>query len=271
MNEIIIEAKAGRSGWQLQELWRYRDLLLLLAKRDVTIRYRQTLLGAAWALLQPLATVGIFTLIFGRLAGMPSDGIPYSLFAFAGLLPWLFFSSALNAAGNSVVNSSNLVTKVYFPRLIIPVSAIGAPLVDLAITMTFMLVMLWYHGMSLTLQILWLPPLLLLTALTAIGMGTLVAALTVNYRDFRHILPPLTTLWMFMTPIIYPASLIPEDWRWLLFLNPMSGIVGGIRSAWFGTEFDLLALGYSTSIAVLFLIVGISYFRVTERRFADIV
>lgn len=270
-NEVIIDASKPRLGLNVREIWRYRDLLYVLAKRDISVRYRQTALGALWAILQPLGTMLIFTLIFGRLARMPSDGVPYSLFAFAGLLPWIFFASALSSVGTSVVSSSNLVTKVYFPRLIIPMAAIGAPFLDLVISTGFMFVLMMYHGYWPTLNLLWLPCLFLLAALTAIGVGTLIAALTVSYRDFRHLLQPLITFWLFLTPVIYPPSIVPEQWRWLLFLNPMSGVVGAIRSAWFGHPFDLQAVGASIAISLLLLWIGISYFRSVERRFADII
>lgn len=271
VNEVIIDASKPQHGLNVQEIWRYRDLLFVLARRDIAVRYRQTALGALWAILQPLFTMLIFTLIFGRLARMPSDGVPYSLFAFAGLIPWIFFASALNAVGTSVVSSSNLVTKVYFPRLIIPIAAVGAPFIDLLISTAFMFVLMIYRGYMPAVSVLWLPCLFLLTALTAVGVGTLIAALTVSYRDFRHLLHPLITFWLFLTPVIYPPSIVPENIRWLLFLNPMAGIVDAMRSAWFGHPFDLQSLGLSVGISFLMVWIGIFYFRSVERRFADII
>ncbi|HXG29184.1 MAG TPA: ABC transporter permease [Nevskiales bacterium] len=271
IDQIVIDAARPRKSLDLRELWRYRDLLYVLVRRDVAVRYRQTALGVLWAILQPLATMLIFTLIFGRLARMPSDGLPYSLFAFAGLLPWIFFASTLNAVGNSVVNSSNLVTKVYFPRLIIPLAAIGAPCLDLFISTLFMCALMAIHGFWPAWSALWLPVLFLAVVVTAVGTGSLIAALNVSYRDFRHLLQPLITLWLFATPVIYPPAIVPEDWRWLLFLNPMAGIVTAIRAAWFGLPFDLTGLGLSLAVSVCLLIIGLSYFRSVERRFADII
>ncbi len=268
---VVIDASRPRRGFDLRELWRYRDLFYVLARRDIAVRYRQTALGALWAVLHPLITMLIFSLVFGRLARIPSDGVPYPLFAFTGLLPWIFFASALSSVGNSVVNSSNLITKVYFPRLIIPVAAVGAPLLDLLISSGFMLVLMAYYGLWPALTILWLPLLFLLTAIIAIGTGSLIAALLVSYRDFRHLLQPLIMVWLFSTPVIYPPTMIPEQWRWLMFLNPMAGTVGAIRSAWFGTPFDFQALGLSAAVALLMLWIGISYFRRVERRFADVI
>lgn len=268
---VIIDASRPRRGFDLRELWRYRDLLYVLARRDVAVRYRQTALGALWAVLHPLITMAIFSLVFGRLARIPSDGLPYPLFAFAGLLPWIFFASGFSAAGNSIVNQSNLITKVYFPRLIIPIAAVGAPALDLLISSGFMLVLMAYYGLWPSLTALWLPLLFLLTAIIAIGTGSLIAALLVSYRDFRHLLQPLIMVWLFSTPVIYPPTLIPEEWRWLLFLNPMAGTVSAIRSAWFGQPFDLGALALSAGVALLLLLFGVSYFRKVERRFADVI
>jgi lipopolysaccharide transport system permease protein len=270
-DRIVIDAARPRKSLDLRELWRYRDLLYVLMRRDIAVRYRQTALGVLWAILQPLMTMLIFTVIFGRLARMPSEGLPYSLFAFAGLLPWIFFANTLNAVGNSVVNSSNLVTKVYFPRLIIPLAAIGAPCLDLLITTLFMCLLMLYMGYVPAWTALWLPVLFLAAALTAVGVGTLIAALMVSYRDFRHMLQPMITFWLFATPVIYPPTIVPEDWRWLLFLNPMAGIVTAIRSAWFGLPFDLPALGLSLAVTAFLLGIGLAHFRSVERRFADII
>lgn len=270
-DDIIIDADRPRQGLDLRELWRYRDLFYVLARRDIAVRYKQTALGALWAILQPLFTMLIFTVVFGRFARMPSDGIPYSLFAFAGLLPWMFFANAFGASGNSIISSSRLVKKVYFPRLIIPISAIGASLVDLLISTAFMFLLMAYNGYTLSINVLWLPCLYLLAAITAAGVGTLIAALSVAYRDFRHVLHPMITVWMFMTPVIYPPSLIPEQWRALIFLNPMAGVIDAIRSAWFDRPFDMQAIGISAAMSFLILWIGITYFRSVEKSFADII
>jgi lipopolysaccharide transport system permease protein len=270
-DDIIVDSQKPQGVFNLRELWRYRDLLFVLAKRDVSVRYRQTSLGVVWAVLQPLITMLIFSLIFGRLAGIKSGDVPYSLFAFSGLLPWIFFSSAVTAAGSSVLNSSNLVTKVYFPRIIIPIAAVGAPLVDLLIATAFMFLLMLYKGYWPATSVIWLPCLFMLMAITALGVGALLAALIVAYRDFRHLLAPLITSWMFLTPVIYPPTMVPEAWRWLLLFNPMAGIVGGIRSAWFGTPMDFQALGAAAVISLLMLWAGVAYFRSVQQRFADIV
>lgn len=270
-DEVVIDAESPRRGLDLRELWRYRDLWLLLVRRDISVRYRQTALGVLWAVLQPVAQMLIFTIIFGRFARMPSEGIPYSLYAFAALLPWLFFSTAFNSIGSSLVGSGTLITKVYFPRLVAPLAAIGAPCVNLAVSTAFMLLLMAWKGHWPSAQIVWLPLLYLLTAMIAIGVGTLIAALAVAYRDFRNLMQPLILAWMFLTPVIYPPTIVPEQWRWLLQLNPMTGVVGGARSAWFGLPFDLPALAVSISMALLLLFVGLAYFRRAERRFADII
>lgn len=271
VDEVTIDAARRRRSLDLRELWRYRDLWLLLVRRDISVRYRQTALGVLWAVLQPVVQMLIFSVIFGRLARMPSEGVPYPLYAFAALLPWLFFSSAFNSIGTSLISSGNLITKVYFPRLVAPLAAVGAPSVDLAISTVCMFVLMAWMGYWPSAQIVWLPLLYLLTAVIAIGVGTLVAALAVAYRDFRNLMQPVIMAWMFLTPIIYPPTIVPEQWRWLLQLNPMTGVVGAIRSAWFGLPFDLASLGLSAVLALLLLVVGFSYFRHAERRFADII
>jgi lipopolysaccharide transport system permease protein len=266
---FTLEPSRGWVPLNLRELWLYRELLFFLTLRDVQVRYKQTLLGAAWAVIQPLFTMLVFWLFFGRLAGMPSDGIPYPLFALAGLLPWTFFSNAVTNSGNSLVGSTNLVTKVYFPRMIIPGSAVLAGLVDFAIAFLSMGGMLVWYEVGISWQILLVPPLVALLVLLATGVGMWMSALNVKYRDIRYALPFLVQLWMFATPIIYPASIVPEKWRWVLALNPMSGIIEGFRSALFGRPVDWLALGLSTGAAsVVFLFAALS-FRRMETRLAD--
>ena len=240
---VVIEPSKGWIPVDLRDLWHYRDLLHILTMRDIKVRYKQTLLGAAWAVIQPLFTMLIFTLFFGRLAGMPSDGIPYPIFAYAGLLPWTFFSNAVTNSGNSLVGNSNLITKVYFPRMIIPMASVGSGLVDFAIAFLLLVVMMFYYGVGLSVNIIMLPVLVVLTSILAIGVGMWMSALNVKYRDIRYALPFLIQLGMFATPIIYPTSLVPEKWRWLVALNPMSGQIEAYRAAIFGKAFRLVCAG----------------------------
>jgi lipopolysaccharide transport system permease protein len=255
----------------LRDLWAYRDLLYFLTWRDVKVRYKQTVLGAAWAIIQPLFTMLIFWLFFGRLAGMPSDGIPYPLFALAGLIPWTFFANAVTSSGNSLVGSANLITKVYFPRMIIPFAAVGAGLIDLAIAFGLMAVMMIWFGVTPTLSLLLLPLLVVLTALLATGVGMWMSALNVKYRDIRYALPFCIQLWMFASPIIYPVTIVPEKWRWALALNPMTGIIDGYRAALFGRPPDWKALMISAGVTVCALIYSAYHFRRMEKTFADVV
>ncbi|HEX5731490.1 MAG TPA: ABC transporter permease [Blastocatellia bacterium] len=255
----------------LADLWAYRELLYFLTLRDVKVRYKQTALGAAWAIIQPLFTMLVFTLFFGRLAGVPSEGVPYSIFAYAGLLPWTFFSNAVTNSGNSLVASANLITKVYFPRIIIPGAAVLAGLVDFAIAFAIQALLMIYHGVEVTWNILMLPVLVLLTALLALGVGMLMSALNVKYRDIRYALPFVVQLWMFASPIIYPSSLVPDRWRWVMSLNPLTGIIEGYRSALFGRDFDTLGLFISALITLALLVYSSFVFRRMEKSFADLV
>jgi lipopolysaccharide transport system permease protein len=261
-------------GWRLvsfRDLWAYRELLFFLMWRDVKVRYKQTALGAAWAILQPLFMMVIFTIFFGRLAGVDSAGIPYPLFALAGLVPWTFFSNAITASGNSLVGSSNLITKVYFPRLIVPAAAMLAGLVDFALAFLMFCLLMIYYRVALTVQVLFLPVLVLLTALFALGVGTWMSALNVKYRDVRFALPFLIQLWLFVSSVILPTSALPQKWRRLLMFNPMSGIIEGYRSALFGLPFDWPALGIAALLTFLVLIYAIYSFARVERSFADII
>ncbi len=260
-------------GWvalNLRDLWAYRELLFFLTWRDIKVRYRQTVLGAAWAILQPLFTMLIFWLFFGKLAGIASDGIPYPLFALAGLVPWTFFANALTSSGNSLVGSANLITKVYFPRMIIPGSAVLAGLVDFAVAFAVLGVLLAVWGVPLTSKVLLLPFLVVLLALLATGVGMWMSALNVKYRDIRHALPFLVQMWLFASPVIYPAS-IAGRWQWLLALNPMTGIIEGFRSALFDNPLDWTALGLSLAMTCLIVVYAAYSFRRMERRFADLI
>jgi lipopolysaccharide transport system permease protein len=268
---VVIESRRGSLVVNLRDLWQYRDLLYILTLRDIKVRYKQTVLGILWAIIQPLFMMIIFTLFFGKLAKIPSDGIPYPLFAYAGLLPWTFFSNALNSSGNSLVGNSSLITKVYFPRMIIPIAAVGSGLLDFVISFGLLVLLMLYYGVGFSPNILMLPILTLLTALLTIGIGMWMSALNVKYRDVRYALPFLIQLWMFATPIIYPSSLIPEKWRWLFRINPLTGLIEGYRSAIFGKPFDLMGLGISIFFIFIVLIYSAYTFRQMERSFADIV
>jgi lipopolysaccharide transport system permease protein len=263
-------------GWvpiDLGELWEYRELLYFLVWRDVKVRYKQTFLGAAWAILQPVATMVVFSLFFGRLAGVPSDGVPYPVFSLAGLVPWTFFATGLVQSANSLVGSQNLLTKVYFPRLAIPIAAVLAGVVDFAIAFLVLLgIMLFYGIVPPPARVLWLAPLLLLAFTAALGVGLWLSALNVRYRDVRYILPFLVQLWLFATPIAYPSSLLAAPWRTLYGLNPMAGVVEGFRWALLGTATapgPLLAASAAASLAIL--VSGALYFRRMEKTFADLV
>ncbi len=258
-------------GFELRELWAHRDLFFFLAWRDVKVRYQQTVLGITWAVLQPFLTMVVFTLLFGRLARVPSDGEPYAIFSYAALVPWNFVNMAVGNAGNSLVGNSSLITKVYFPRLVIPAAAVGAALLDFAIAASILLLMMPWYGVAFTPALLMFPVLAILTALVASGVGTWLAALNVKYRDVRYALPFALQLWMFVTPVIYPVSFIPYRWRWLLRLNPLSGIIEGFRDAIFARPFDWLALACSAAMAGLILIYAAYAFRRMESGFADLI
>lgn len=252
-------------------MWAYRELLYVLAQRDIKVRYKQTVLGVAWAVIQPLTTMLLFTLIFGRLAKMPSDGLPYPVFVYAALLPWTFFANAITTSSNSLVGQQHLISKVYFPRLIIPLSSIGTGLIDFAVSAVIMLLLMIYFDVGWTLNLLAVPLLIIAVIFIALGVGTLLSALTVSYRDFRFVIPFMVQFWMFATPVVYPASLFPEQWRWALYINPMAGLIEGFRSAFLGLPFDLTGILISLGVAVAIFLLGIFYFEKMERRFADII
>ena len=268
---VVIQPSKRWDLLSFKDLWAYRELLFFLTWRDVKVRYKQTALGAAWAILQPLFMMVIFTIFFGRLAGVGSAGIPYPLFALAGLVPWTFFSNAITASGNSLVGSANLITKVYFPRLIVPAAAMLAGLVDFMLAFVLLIILMIYYGVTPTAQVLFLPVLVLLTALFALGVGTWMSALNVKYRDVRFALPFVIQLWLFVSSVILPSSSVPQKWRWLLLFNPMSAIIEGYRSALFGLPFDWPALGIASVLTVLALLYAIYSFGRVERSFADII
>jgi lipopolysaccharide transport system permease protein len=268
----IIEARRGLDLAGLHELWRYRELLYFLAWRDVKVRYKQTILGAAWTILQPLATMVVFTIFFGRVANVSVGDFPYSLFVLSGLLPWFFFANSVSSAGQSIVGNQNLITKVYFPRLHIPMSAVAAGLVDFTISCALLAVMMVAYGIISGLPLLLAPVVVVALIFAALGVGTLLSALTVAYRDFRVIVPFMVQLWMFATPSIYldPQALSPTA-RAFLPLNPAYGLIANFRAAVLGTQVDLYALSVSTAVSVVLFAVGCLYFRRVERSFADII
>lgn len=270
----VIQPGSGWIGLDWTELWRYRELFYFLTWRDVKIRYKQTALGAAWAILQPLMAMLVFTIFFGRLAGIEKrvPGVPYPVFVFAGLLPWTFFANAVSNSSNSLVGSTNLITKVYFPRIIVPFAAVGAWLVDFIVSVCVLgLLMAWY-GIAPTWQLAAAPLFLLGVVLAAAGVGSWLSALTVSYRDFRYVVPFLIQIWMFMSPVIFPPSFVPGRWQWLFALNPMSGLIGGFRAAFLGkTSFEWDHIGLSMMVSVALFLIGAYYFRKVERGFADVI
>jgi lipopolysaccharide transport system permease protein len=271
--EMVIERRSGWRQVNLGELWRYRELLYFLVWRDVKVRYKQTVLGAAWAILQPLAMMVVFSLFFGRLAEMPSARIPYPLFVFSGLLPWFFFANSVSSAGFSVIGSQNLVTRVYFPRLLIPMGAVAVCLVDFAIGFGMLLVMMLCYGVLPGWGLLWVPLLVVALGLAAMGMGTLLAALTVAFRDFRYVIPFLVQLWMFATPGVYmhTSGMLNPRWSYVLPLNPAHGLIANFRAAALGRDFDPYSLIVSCVVSLIFLTLGCLYFQRVERSFADII
>jgi len=269
---LVLRPSTGFLRLDLKALWEYRELLYFLVWRDIKVRYKQTALGAAWAILQPTMTMLVFSVFFGRLAKVPSDGIPYPVFAYAALLPWQLFAFALTESSNSLVASQNLITKVYFPRLVIPISAVLAGLVDFAIAFLVLLGLMLYYHIVPTAAVALLPLFILLAVGSALSVGLWLSALNVKYRDVRYTIPFLTQFWLFATPVAYPSSLVPEPWRALYGLNPMAGVVEGFRWALLGkTHAPGPLLAVSVAAVVVLLIGGMRYFRKTESTFADIV
>lgn len=267
-----IESSRGWLSINLDELWEYRELLYFLTWRDIKVRYKQTVLGAAWAIIQPFFTMVVFSLFFGRLAQIPSDGVPYPIFAFAALVPWTFFANGLAQSSNSLVGSASLLTKVYFPRLAVPIACVLSGVVDFFLAFTVLLLMMLGFGMIPTANVIWLPLFLLLALVTSLGVGLWFSAMNVLFRDVRYIIPFITQLWLFATPIAYPSSMISEPWRTLYGLNPMVGVVEGFRWALLGTGSAPGPMMVMSSLAAVGILVGgLFYFRRMEKSFADVV
>lgn len=270
-----------RNGWQtvdLRELWRFRDLLSLLALRDIKVRYKQTALGAAWAIIVPVAQMVVFTVFFGNLLGagdkareVAGQYVAYPIFLFSAQLPWNLFASTINTSAASLVQEANLLRKIYFPRLIVPLASAGAPLVDFAVAFLVLIALMIWFGQALTWGLLLLPLLVLSTLIAAMGAGLLLASLAVSYRDFRAVVPFLVQIWFFVTPVIISVDFVPEKWRWAMLLNPMAGPIEGFRAAVLGTPIDFVAWGVSTGVGLVLLVAGVAYFSRVERCFADVV
>jgi lipopolysaccharide transport system permease protein len=256
----------------LGELWSYRELLYFFVWRDIKIRYKQTAIGAAWAVLQPFLTMLVFSLFFGKLARIPSDGLPYPIFYYSALLPWMYFAAALQNATNTIVENQRLITKVYFPRLALPISAVLSGLVDFGVSSVMFLVMMVYYGIRPGAAVLWLPVFLLLAILTALGVGLWLSALNAIYRDVRYVLPFLVQVWLFASPVVYSSSLVPVKWRWLYGLNPMAGVIEGFRWSLTGRGDAPGRLIYvSAGAVIVVLLSGIGYFQKMETTVADVV
>ena len=260
-------------GWprvNLRELWQYRELFYFLSWRDIKIRYKQTLLGAGWAILQPFMTMVVFSIFFGKLAKMPSDNVPYPIFAYAALVPWMFFANALMQSSNSLVQNANMLKKIYFPRLMLPIATIISGGVDFALALAILILMMGFYGIVPTANIVWLPFLIILGIMTSLGVGLWLSAMNVHYRDIRYVVPFLTQFWLFITPIAYPSSLLPEPWRTVYGLNPMAGVVEGFRWALLGTQTAPGPMvGLSALVSAIILVSGLYYFRSMEPTFSD--
>lgn len=269
---IRVEPSSGWVSLKLNELWEYRELLYFLTWRDIKVRYKQTVMGVAWAIIQPFFTMVVFSVFFGRFANIPSDGIPYPVFSYAALVPWTFFANGLNQSSNSLVGGARLIKKVYFPRLAMPIAAILSGVVDFVLAFVVLLGMMLVYGIVPTANVFWLPLLLLLALVAALGTGLWLSAMNVQFRDVRYIVPFINQFWFFATPIAYPSSLLPEPWRTLCGINPMVGVVEGFRWALLDTDTapgPIIAL--SSIVALLLLVGGAYYFRRMEKTFADVV
>ncbi len=268
---IVIRPSKGLNTLKLNELWEYRELFYFLALRNIQVRYKQTVIGIAWAILQPVATMFVFTIFFGRLAGMPSDGMPYPIFALSGLLPWIFFSNAVSASTDSMVTDANLVKKIYFPRIIIPTASIFSALLDLMLGFILILILLPFFDMGYSYRLFLFPLLGLLLFITTTGIGISLATMNALFRDIRHVMPFALQIWLFITPIVYPMSLLSEKWKAVYSLNPMVGVVETFKWMILGTDLNLMSLITSIGISSILFVFGIFFFRKMEPTFADVI
>jgi lipopolysaccharide transport system permease protein len=272
LNEIVIDPRTSNGIADLREILSFRGLLYFLVLRDIKVRYKQSLLGIAWVVLKPLAAIAIFTIIFGKVARFPSDGAPYPIFVLIGLIPWNFFSSVMTNSTNSIVNGSNLVSKVYFPRILVPVGASLSLMVDVLVSFALLLFMMAFYGMAPGAAIAWAPLLLIFAVITALGPGLLFSALYVKYRDVGHIIPFLLQIWLYATPVVYPADFIPAKYNWLLYVNPMAGVVEAFRACIIPDKpFNLMLIAASVFTSIFMFAIGFYYFRRVEKTFADII
>lgn len=269
---VHIEARRGWLALDLEELWAYRELLYFFVWRDIKVRYKQTVIGAAWAVLQPVLTMLVFSLFFGKLAKIPSQGLPYPIFYYCALLPWMYFSTAMQSATNIVVDQQRVITKIYFPRVVLPIAAVLSGLLDFAISFGVFLVLMVYYRIMPTSAVIWLPAFTLLAVLTALGVGLWLSALNALYRDVRYVLPFLVQFWMFASPVAYPSSLVPAKWRWLYGLNPMAGVIEGFRWALTGHgQPPGILLAASSAAVILLVFSGLVYYHAVEGTMADVV
>jgi lipopolysaccharide transport system permease protein len=269
---VVIDANSARSQYW-RDLWRYRDLLYFLSWRDILVRYKQTVIGLAWAIVRPFLTMIIFSFVFGKIAKLPSNGVPYPIMVFAAMLPWYFFSAAFTEAGNSLLTNSNMISKVYFPRLIIPASTIAVCLVDLLISFVIMFGMMWWYHVIPTLRVLALPLFIFYATAASMGVGLWCAALNVKYRDFRYIIPFVAQIGLYISPVGFDSSMISEKWRLIYYINPMVAVIDGFRWSLLGQNFRLYVPGFILSLTLVatLLFTGIAYFRRTENTFADVI
>jgi lipopolysaccharide transport system permease protein len=268
---VIISPSRGWLSLGLRDLWEYRELLYFLAWRDIKVRYKQTVLGAAWAIIQPLFTMVVFSIFFGKLGKIPSDGLPYPIFAYVALLPWQLFAHSLTHSSQSLVGESRLITKVYFPRLIIPISSVLAGLVDFVVAFGILLVLMFYYNIVPTMNLIFLPVFILMAIFSALAVGLWLSALNVKYRDVRYTVPFLTQFWLFVSPVAYPSSMMPQQWQWLYGLNPMAGVIEGFRWALLGSSPPFSTIYVSILLTAALFMGGLYYFRKTEKVFADLI
>lgn len=270
---VVIQPVKGLVALNLRDLWIYRELVYFLTWRDLKVRYKQSVLGVLWAIINPLVTTVVFAVIFGNFAKFPSDGVPYPIFSYTATLPWTFFAAALTVSARSMLTSGGMVSKIYFPRIIVPLSSIFANLVDFLVGFVIMIGMLFFYHITPTLNMLWLPAFMLLATITALGVGLWFSALLVMYRDINYLLPFLTTVWMYLSPVVYASSTIPEQYRIIYSLNPMVGVIEGFRWALLGTQQSIspMMIAISSGIALIIFVTGLFFFRRMERIFADMI